>query len=216
MHPAARAALATLFGLAAAGAGAQAVSLHGMLGNRALLIVDGSPPRAVPPGESLGGVRVISTAGDQAVVEIDGSRHTLRVGESPASVGARGSGATGGRLVMSVGPGGHFMPQGRINDRAVVFMLDTGASLVSIGRDDAERLDVDLRRAPMVTLNTANGAAPGWRVKLATVQIEDVVVRDVEAVVTSSPMPYVLLGNSFLGRFRMQREGDRMVLDRRW
>lgn len=216
MHCAARAALTTLFGLAAAGAGAQAVSLHGMLGNRALLIVDGSPPRAVPPGESLGGVRVISTSSDQAVVEIDGSRHTLKVGESPASVGARGAGASGGRLVLSVASNGHFMPQGRINDRAVVFMLDTGASLVSIGREDAERLDVDLRRAPMVTLNTANGAASGWRVKLATVQIEDMVVRDVDAVVTSSSMPYVLLGNSFLGRFRMQRDGDRMVLDRRW
>ena len=55
-------------------AAAQSVALQGMFGNKALLIVDGSPPRSVAPGETYKGVKVLSTTGDQAVVEIDGER----------------------------------------------------------------------------------------------------------------------------------------------
>ncbi len=66
---------------------AQTVMLQGMLGAKALLIVDGAAPRSVAAGDSHQGVKVVSTAGDQAVVEIGGKRHTLRVGEAPASVG---------------------------------------------------------------------------------------------------------------------------------
>ena len=62
---------------------AQAVALQGMLGNKALLMVDGSHPKTVAPGESHMGVKVISTSGDQAVVEVGGKRHTLRVGDAP-------------------------------------------------------------------------------------------------------------------------------------
>jgi aspartyl protease family protein len=48
------------------------------------------------------------------------------------------------------------------------------------------------------------------------VQIGDVVVREVEAAVTSGEMPYVLLGNSFLSRFQMTRTNDQMVLEKRY
>ncbi|RYX88522.1 MAG: TIGR02281 family clan AA aspartic protease, partial [Comamonadaceae bacterium] len=55
-----------------------------MLGSRALLIVDGSAPKSVAVGETFQGVKVVSTAGDQAVVDIGGKRVTLRVGDAPA------------------------------------------------------------------------------------------------------------------------------------
>jgi aspartyl protease family protein len=35
-------------------------------------------------------------------------------------------------------------------------------------------------------------------------------------VVGQAPMPYILLGNSFLNRFQMRRENDLMVLERRY
>ena len=52
--------------------------------------------------------------------------------------------------------------------------------------------------------------------KLASVRIGDVEVYDVDAVVSPQPMPYVLLGNSFLTRFQMKRDNDQMVLERRF
>ena len=58
-------AVASLLGCAVAGA--QTVTLQGMLGKRALLIVDGKPPKGVAPGDTHVGVKVISTTGDEAV-----------------------------------------------------------------------------------------------------------------------------------------------------
>ncbi len=216
-----RAALPLLLAAAAAaplpGAAQQKVALQGLLGNRALLIVDGGAPRAVAPGDTHQGVRVVSTGDDQAVLEFGGRRHVLRVGEAPASVGAAAPGSGGNqRVVLTAGAGGHFMPEGRINGRPVVFMLDTGATSVAMGAAQAERLGIDYRAGPPLALQTANGTVTGWRVRLGSLHLGDVELHDVDAVVMPATMSFVLLGNSVLSRFSMQRDGARMVLERRY
>lgn len=195
---------------------AQAVSLQGMLGSRALLIVDGGAPRGVAPGQTHEGVKVISTTGDEAVVEIKGRRHTLRMGESPVSVGGSSIGARGNKIVLSAASGGHFLSQGTINGQAVQFMVDTGATAVGLGASEAERLGINYKAGQPVRMQTANGVAAAWRVKLASVRVGDVEVHDVDAVIGSYSMPYVLLGNSFLSRFQMRRDNEQMVLERRY
>lgn len=209
--------LAACFALCSCmGAAAQSVSLQGMLGNKALLIVDGSTPKTVAPGDTHRGVKVVSTSGDQAVIEIDGKRHTLRLGEAPASVGAGGAGDRGTKIVLSAGTGGHFMAQGAINGRAVQFMVDTGATMIGMGATEAQRLGLNYKAGQQGTVSTANGMAPAWRTTLASVRIGDVEVHNVDALVTPQAMPYILLGNSFLTRFQMKRENDQMVLERRF
>ena len=205
-----------LLWLCCATAGAQSVALQGMLGGKALLIVDGSPPRTVAPGETHKGVKVISTFGDNAVLEIDGKRHTLRVGDAPASVGGSGPGARGNRIVLTAGTGGHFLTAGAINGKAVQFLVDTGASAVSMSASEAERAGIKYQGGQPVRMNTANGVSQGWLIRLDSVRIGDVEVFGVEAVVSPAPMPFVLLGNSFLTRFQMRRDNDQMVLERRF
>jgi aspartyl protease family protein len=56
----------------------------------------------------------------------------------------------------------------------------------------------------------------GYRVKLGSVRIGDVEVYDVDAIVSPEPMPYILLGNSFISRFSMRRDADQMVLEKRF
>ena len=193
---------------------AQSVSLQGMLGNKALLIVNGGAPRAVAPGDSLLGVKVLSTNGDQAVVMVDGQRVTLRVGESPASVGgAMRSGAD--RVSLTADAAGHFFTAGHINNKPVQFMVDTGATVVALGQAEADRLGLDYRSGLPVRMGTANGVTRGWAIKLRQVRVGDVIAYDVDAVVTPMGMPAVLLGNSFLKRFNMRRDGDVMTLVRR-
>lgn len=203
---------------AACAAWGQSVALQGMLGGKALLIVDGAPPKTVAAGDSHKGVKVLSTSGDEAVVEAGGKRFTLRVGQAPASVGASqaADAANGQRIVLPAGSGGHFHADGTVNGRSTVFMVDTGATSVAMGASEAERLGLDYKSGQPVRLSTANGVALGWRVNLASVRIGDVQVRDVDAVVGPQSMPYILLGNSFLNRFRMRRDNDQMVLERRW
>ena len=201
----------TAFSLAAS---AQSVTLQGMLGSKALLMVGGGAPRAVAPGDTYQGVKVVSTSGDQAVVMIDGQRHTLRVGEAPASVGnAAPSGSD--RIALTADGRGHFVTQGSINNRPVQFLVDTGASVVAIGQAEADRLGLNYKSGRQVMMNTANGSAPGWLLKLDQLRIGDVVAYGVDAVVTPAAMPSVLLGNSFLNRFNMRRDGDQMMLIKR-
>ena len=208
--------LALLLAVALSGpALALTVALQGMLGNRALLIVDGATPKAVPPGESHQGVRVVSTSGDEAVLEINGKRHTLRVGDAPASVGG-GGGPRGSRIVLTAGTGGHFMTLGAINGRTVQFMVDTGATMIAMGAADADRMGLNYRSGQQGQLSTANGVVAAWKVRLDSVRIGDVEVHGVDAVVAPQAMPYILLGNSFLTRFQMRRDNDQLVLERRY
>lgn len=207
-------ALALVF--VAGAAAAQSVALQGMLGSKALLIVDGNPPKTVGVGETYKGVKVLSTLGDQAVVEIEGKRQTLRVGEAPASVGGSGAGASGSKIVLSAGSGGHFFTQGSINGRPVQFMVDTGATDVSMGASEAERLGIDYRKGQPGRGATANGTVPVYRVKLSSVRIGDVEVHEVDATVLPAHTGPILLGNSFLTRFQMTRFNDQLVLERRY
>ena len=211
-----KALLALGLALAAGAALAQSVTLQGMLGNKALLMVDGGAPKSVAPGESHKGVKVLSTQGDQAVVEIDGQRQTLRVGDAPASVGAAPGGARGSKIVLTAGSGGHFMTTGAINGRTVQFLVDTGATSISMGVGDAERLGIDYKSGQLARSQTANGTVPVYLVRLASVRVGDVEVRDVDASVLPVNTGPILLGNTFLTRFQMTRLNDQLVLERRY
>ena len=207
--------VASLLLLLGSTAHAQSVALAGMLGNKALLVVNGTAPKTVAAGETHEGVKVISTSGDQAVVEQDGKKSTLRVGEAPVNIGAGKGSGKGSRIILVAGSGGHFMTAGQINGKAVQFMVDTGATSVAMGAQDAERAGVNFKAGQPVMMSTANGNVQGYRIKLDSVRVGDVEVFGVDAVVTPQPMPFMLLGNSFLTRFQMLRENDQMTLTKR-
>ena len=96
------------------------------------------------------------------------------------------------------------------------FLVDTGATQVAIGQAEADRLGLAYRSAPRGFTNTANGQVPIWKVSLGVVRVGEVQVYNVDAVVLPAPMPYVLLGNSFLTRFQMKRENDTLTLAKRF
>ncbi len=108
------------------------------------------------------------------------------------------------------------MTQGTINGRTVNFMLDTGATAIGLSAADAQRIGLDFSKGQPIRMNTANGTTLGYRVRLNSVRVGDVEVYDIDAVVSQQPMPYVLLGNSFINRFSMRRDADQLVLEKRY
>lgn len=198
-----------------AGALAQTVVLSGVLGSKALLVVNGAAPKAVGAGDTYQGVKVLTVTKDQALVEIAGLRHTLLLGETPSRVGQASPADGGRRVVLTADSGGHFTGQGSVNGKVMQFMVDTGATAVAIGAAEAERMGLDFRKGQPITMRTANGNTQGWRIKLPSVRVGDVELHDVDAVITPQAMPYVLLGNSFLSQFQMNRTNDQMVLEKR-
>lgn len=197
---------------------AQNVGLAGVLGEKALLIIEGGAPRAVAAGQIILGVKVVSVQGNEAVIDVAGKRQTLRLGDAPSNVGNGLPGAESGgqRIVLSVGDGGHFFLQGQINGRSVRMVVDTGATTIALGANDARSIGLKFDGGQRVQMSTANGLVIGWLVKLQSVRVGDVVVYDLDAVVSPGSMGVVLLGNSFLSRFQMTRTNDQMVLDKRF
>jgi aspartyl protease family protein len=205
--------LALALCLVSGGAPAQDVGLAGVMGSRALLMIDGGEPQAVAVGQSLAGVKVISVHGDQAVVEIGGRKRPLRVGQHAIGTApADGSGT----IVMTGDNQGHFYATGSVNGTAVRFLVDTGATMVSLGAGDARRIGLDFNRGQKGMTQTANGQALVSKVKLDTVRIGDVTLHNVDALIHQNEMPVALLGMSFLNRMEMQRDGNTMTLRKRF
>jgi len=204
--------LATALSLVPLGALAQGVALAGILGGKALLVVDGSAPRSVAAGQMHEGVRVLAVGRAEATIEVNGTTWVLRLGETPVK-----QGDTGGppRLTLRADLRGHFIQTGHINGHSMQYMVDTGASSVAIGHSEAKRLGIKTDESKAIPINTANGTAKGYRVRLDSVRLGPLELRGVDAVITPQDMPYVLLGNSFLRAFDMHRTGNLMVLQGR-
>ena len=190
------------------------VALAGLFPGKALLVVNGGAPRLVAPGaQTPEGVKVLGVDADGATVLVDGQRQRLVLGQQ--SVRVEGSSATTS-INLVADSRGQFHAPGSVNGVAVRFFVDTGATFVSLGRSDALRAGIDTTNAQPVALQTANGVVQAWRVKLDTVKVGDVTLRNVDGIVHGTDMPFVLLGMSFLNRMDMRRDGNSMVLRQRY
>ena len=190
--------------------------MSGVLGDKALLSINGAPPKVMHAGESRGGVTLLSVQGQQVVIEEGGRRRTLSLG-----LGAGGAAgdveAPGGKVVLSADGNGHFFAQGNVNGAAVRFLVDTGASVVTLPLSVAKRAGVAMDGAESVSVSTANGRVRAKRVLLNTVRVGGVTANMVEALVLEDgQLNVALLGMSFLNRANLQREGDSLILTQRY
>ncbi|MEO8410010.1 MAG: TIGR02281 family clan AA aspartic protease [Propionivibrio sp.] len=189
------------------------VGLAGLFAGKTLLTINGGPPRVVAVGATTAdGVKVLSVQGELATLEIDGRKRVLRVGQNVAAQASSGPASA----VLTADASGHFFATGKINGTSVRFLVDTGASMVSLGAGDARRIGIDPTRGQLAVVTTANGQAQVSRVKLTSVRVGDIVLNNVDAMVHQQDMPMALLGMSFLNRMEMQRNGETMTLKQRY
>ena len=106
---------------------------------------------------------------------------------------------------------GHFVADGLINDQPVHFMLDTGATDVAIPQSLARRLG--LERGASVMLSTANGRTEGYRTRLDSLQLGEIRLRQVRAlVVPGLDGDQVLLGMSALKQLEFTQRSGTLLL----
>ncbi len=197
-------------------AGAVDVNVIGLTAGKAVLVIDGGKPRTLAVGEiTPEKVKLISATSEAAVIEIAGKRQTLTMGQS-ISIGGAASGAQ--RATLTADARGHFFATAAVNGVSMKFIIDTGASAVTISSDDAKRAGILYLSGQRSLLQTANGVAPAYRVKLDTVRLGDITLHNVDGVVVQGNVlgGAGLLGLSFLNRIEMRREGDQMTLTRRY
>jgi len=190
------------------------VGLAGLFPGKALLTINGGTPRIVVVGVMTDeGVRLVAVDRETATLEVDGKKRILRVGQNLA---VQPSSSEPARAVLTADSAGHFLTTGTINGVSVRFLVDTGASMISLGAGDASRIGIDASKGQQSIANTANGQTQVSRVKLDTVRVGEIVLNNVDALVHQQNMPFVLLGMSFLNRMEMQRDGDSMTLKKRY
>jgi aspartyl protease family protein len=110
---------------------------------------------------------------------------------------------------------GHFEADARVDGRRVDFLVDTGASHIALRESTAARLGI--RPSPSeytVAVATANGIARAAPVRLNVVELGDVRVRDVTALVQrDNALGVDLLGMSFLSRVRFSHERGKLIIE---
>jgi aspartyl protease family protein len=203
--------LLTLLALAAS---AQEVSVVALFADKAMLSIDKGKPRTLRAGETYNGVTLVSADSDAAVISIKGKKQRLRIGEGAYSTATVASGRASTTLLAD--SSGHFVTLGSINGASVRFLVDTGATLVAMGVDDARRAGINYLAGKQAYSQTANGITPIYRVRLETVKVGDITLNNVEGAVHVSGLPVVLLGMSFLGQLEMRNQGDSLVLTKRF
>jgi len=190
------------------------VGLAGLFPGKALLTINGGAPRIVAIGVATEeGVKVLSVQGETATIEVDGKKRVLRVGQNVAS---QSSGSGPASATLTADAAGHFLTIGNVNGTTIRFIVDTGASTISIGASDARRIGIDPSKGQMGYSQTANGVTQVSLVKLNSVRVGDIVLNNVDATVHQQDLPFALLGMSFLNRMEMQRNGETMTLKQRY
>ena len=195
-------------------AGASDVALIGLIGDKAaVLAIAGGEPKTVKVGQKWSGITVISVEREQATVEIDGKRRVLQIGQhyrSQAPADSRG------KVTLAADRRGMFFAEGAINGAPMRFLVDTGASMVALPASDAVRLGIDYRKGRPGFSHTAGGLVPTYAVRLDSIRLGSIELAGVEAIVIEQGLDVALLGMSFLNRLEMQRDGQTMILLRRF
>ncbi len=204
---------ASIFCACAAPASAANINLVGLIGGKALVSIDGGKPNTLAVGQrSAEGVMLVAVEGQEAIFKIEGQTHRVAMGQHYSASHK----SADSKVVLTADTQGHFVTQGTINGAAITFLVDTGATNVAFSTGEAKRMGVDYYKAPRGHVGTANGMATAYRVKLDTVRIGPVTLNNVDGMVLESPMPFALLGMSFLNRMEMKRDGHTMTMTRRY
>jgi aspartyl protease family protein len=118
-------------------------------------------------------------------------------------------------VTLTPGNDGHFRTDARMDGRRLELVVDTGASQIALRASDAARLGIHpTPRDYNVKVATANGVTRAAPVELRMVEIGNIVVRDVRALVLPDEALGVnLLGMSFLSRVRWTHERGRLILE---
>ena len=193
---------------AAVSAQATTVLVMSLENDRVHLLVNGSVVRVLRGGQvSPEGVRLIAADRNQAVVELEGTQMTLRLGQSTVAVAE-----------LKADPRGQFITTAYVNGVETRAMIDTGATSVALSSDEARRLGVGYAGLGRVQIATAGGPKTAYRVNLASVRVGGVTLHNVDAVVMEGgreQLPITLIGMSFLNGVDMRRAGDTLTLTRR-
>lgn len=191
----------------------QAIALFN---DKAMLSIDGSRAKIVKAGDSYKGITLVEANTDYAVVEVRGQRETITLHSGAslsASLAAKQPLDNSREIQIWADDRGFFRSGGQINGRSLEFLVDTGANLVVLSSEQADRIDLEFRNGQRSSATTASGISPMYMVELERISFDGIELRNISAgVIVGRYPPVPLLGMSFLEQLDMNRSGSVMKL----
>jgi len=107
------------------------------------------------------------------------------------------------QITISLSQDNHYYINLKINNQNVRFMIDTGASDITLSQQDAKKIGINLDDLTYNKIyQTANGKTYGASVNLNKIELAGIIFYNIAASVNSSNMGSSLLGMSFLRNFK--------------
>jgi aspartyl protease family protein len=198
---------------------AAAADIHvvALTSGKAVVKINGGRTQTLSAGQvTPEGVKLVAATSESAVFEVGGKRRILAAGEGGA-IATVAAPIRGSSVTLTADARGHFVTTGTVNGISVRFLVDTGATSVVLSSADAKRVGIKYLDAPRTVSQTANGPVMVYRVKLDTLKVGDIEIRNVDGIVAEGDrLPIALLGMSFLNRMEMRQEGQTMTLINRF
>jgi aspartyl protease family protein len=160
------------------------------------------------------GVKLIKATSKNATLEVNGQQKQYALGQQ-----INGSyEAPKAKPIVSLWPiNNMYLTPGSVNGFSINFLVDTGASTIAMNAATAKRLGLDYLRVKPIAITTASGHGYGYPVTLDYVQVGQIKLHNIEAVVLDGAEPSTtLLGMTFLGQLDMERKGQRLDLKQKF
>ncbi len=207
--------LVVLLSTAVGAAAVSKITVVGLFKDTAIVVIDGTRRLLRSGDTSPEGVTLISATSTEAVLEFDGEQKRYGLG---GQIGGSYARSEQPKVRIWPTPNHMYLVTGSINGFPVDFIVDTGATLVSLSGREARRLGIDYRVVGTPGhSSTASGIEKIYLVKLDKVRVGDIELRNVQGAVHDGDFPpSTLLGMSFLGRLTMRQEGQVLELEKKY
>ena len=192
---------------------APSIKVVGLFKDKALVNVDGKN-KLIRKDQTYKEFTLEYADSKRAIISFNGVSKEYQLGSTGGGFQFKKAKSSAYRI--NANPQGMYFTQGSINGTPMNFIVDTGATMVSMNEEHAARLGINAKRdGQEIKISTASAIVKGFKVKLKTVKVGEIQIRDVDATVLMGKQPdTILLGMSFLRNLRVNQSGSVMTFEK--
>lgn len=195
------------------------IIINGLFKDKVVVTIDGKQQILKKNKLTPEGVKLIKSNSKEAIIEIDGISKIFTLDEKIGNTFKTTSDdkntiSIRKRAIIKGDANGMYLTKGQINGKTVEFLIDTGATYVSMSSDLAKQLKIKYEKGNKIQLETAKGMSIAYEIKLKKVKVGDIELYNILGVVSDDMPSITLLGMSFLRKLDMKRKGKTMILEK--